>query len=464
MARTPGLLPFCRTQWRQNVALEEKLADAGRETRSLRAGNALLRNDRVTARAGHGAMAPDAIASTAAGSVAEWASTLRNSDPLERAARIAVLMASLTPASAPQIAEVFKRLRTEGVECESEQRSFCRAWGRLDGAAALASLKTAEGNHTDSPETIAALAGYAQVSPDKARAWLESLPPGDAATNLAIGLIDGWSLTDFDAAAACAAALPRSNARDHFRKLLLERALAGGGVEAAQRWVAGIAEDDHNQVYKQRAFDDLISLMAARDPSHAAAWITQLGRQEYMTGGALSEVATKLAATSPGDALRWLESLGIGEGDAAKRTMEAYSNVINHWSGEDAAAAGAWLQAQGAHPAYNQMAAAHALRLAVSDIETALAWADSISDVRERSSARDNAARELLNARGDEATQKLAAAGYSDEQMATLRDSGGRGITLFMSSGHPLNAGVTTDVKGGFNLRFETRPPVETNR
>jgi hypothetical protein len=56
--------------------------------------------------------------------------------------------------------------------------------------------------------------------------------------------------------------------------------------------------------------------------------------------------------------------------------------------------------------------------VAATDGEGALAWADSIAGDGTRTVAREEAARAMLRAQGDSARQVLAAAGFSDEQIA----------------------------------------------
>jgi RNA polymerase sigma-70 factor (ECF subfamily) len=324
-------------QWQRASGMEEQLATTQKNAVAIRGQLSLLKDQR-TAPPGRGIRAVSGTAGdlsgTAAGSAAEWESALKNPDPLLRSQRLAGLMASLTAESAPQVAELFKKLRSEksGGQYEMEHRHFLRAWGRLDGEAALANCRNGDGKVNSTGETLAALAGWAQASPDKARAWLDAQEPGEVQTNLALGLIDGWSLADFDAASAFATSLPRSTVRDQFRELLLQRALASGGVPEAQRWFTGIPGDEHNTLYKQRAFDELIGAMMQRDPAGAAEWITRMGRQNFMSGNGIPELASRLASSSPGEALRWLEALGMGEGEAAEKTTQGFASVLSAWS------------------------------------------------------------------------------------------------------------------------------------
>jgi RNA polymerase sigma factor (sigma-70 family) len=429
--RTALLTAACMTvplvwQWQRASGLEERLANSEKNTAlkgrlltaDARNAGPLGRNSRAAGPAAD-------VSGKAAGSVAEWEWTLKNPDPLQRSQHLAALMASLTPESAPQVGELFKRLRREdgSNQYETEHRHFLRAWGRLNGEAALASVAGGDGKPNASSESLAALAGWAQSSPEKARAWLDALPEGDARTGLAFGIVDGWSLTDFDAASAFAAAQPRSTVRDQFRSLLLQRALAAGGVQEAQRWFTGIPTDEHNTLYKQRAFDELIGAMMQRDPAGASEWITRMGRQNFMSGDSIPQVAIHLASSSPGEALRWLESLGMGEGEATAKTSQGYSQVMDAWSKKDPAAAGTWLQSHSDHPAYDGMAASLASRVARKDGPAGLEWADSIQNPDQRKAARDQVARTMLKSQGETARATLASAGYSADEISKLGNS-----------------------------------------
>ncbi|HEX2747095.1 MAG TPA: sigma-70 family RNA polymerase sigma factor, partial [Verrucomicrobiales bacterium] len=213
-------------QWQRAAAMEDQLARNTKDTAALKArlGLADARNSGPLARGSRGANgAADSLSGTSAGSATDWELALKAPDPLQRSQRFAALMASLTAEPAPQVAELFKRLRQEnhGSQYEVEHRHFLRAWGRLDGKAAVTNCFGTDGKQNATGETLAALAGWAQSSPDSARAWLAQADEGEVRTNLTFGLIDGWSLTDFHAASAFASSQPRSAGRAEFRSLFI---------------------------------------------------------------------------------------------------------------------------------------------------------------------------------------------------------------------------------------------------
>ncbi len=285
----------------------------------------------------------------------EWELALFNPDPVERNLRISQLLGSLTAKDAPAIAQAFAHADKSGLKFDDERRLFLRAWGRLDGAASVEYVVQHWGQR-DSNELLASIAGWASTDPRRAKAWLEAVP-AESREQLVYGLLDGWSLVDFPAAAAYAAARPGSESRDHFCELLSQRALRAGGIPAAQDWVTRIADDEASSTYKRHAFDTVIQAMLLRDPASAAQWISQLHDQPFAAGKSVAFTATKLAESSPSDALQWLSTVGTADG---KRTARSTGEVFNTWAGNDVVAAGTWLGQNTAHPYYDSMAAGYA--------------------------------------------------------------------------------------------------------
>ncbi len=343
---------------------------------------------------------------------AEWQRALFERDPVLRAQRIAELLASLTADMAPSVAGIFEQAKQSGIRFGEEYRLFMRAWGKLDGAQAMEHAVQQAGGPKSTPELLATLAGWATANPYHARAWIDALAEGGAKEGLIYGLLDGWSMSDFASAAAYAESRPRSQSRDQFRELLLQRALASGGVAAAQQWFQSIPDDEHNQIYKRRAFDDVIQAMLYRDPSAAAHWIAQNAGQPFLNGKAVAETAAKLAQTAPVETLNWLQSLpGISEPQWSASAAE----VVKVWAKQDPHSAGNWLNQQAQHPSYDRLATQYARAIAGEHPQAALAWAQSIADDGVRAGTEVATARVYIEREGDTGKQALLAAGHSQD-------------------------------------------------
>lgn len=356
-----------------------------------------------------------------------WERALLEPDPLVRTRKLADLLGSLTAQSAPLVAEVFQRFEKSGRNFESEQNLFLRAWGRVDGGAAVAFTTKGGTDLKPKSKTLAALAGWATTDANSTRAWLEALPDTAPRESLIFGLLDGWSTVNFAAAASYAESRPRSQSRDSFRELLLERSLSMGGVPAAQQWFHSIADNEHNSLYKQRAFDDVIRSMLYRDPAAAAQWLAQQGGRAYLTGGPITETAAKLAQTAPLEALRWLENFRAAPDGAVK---DGVATVMKEWAKRDVNAAGLFLQGQAQHPQYDAMAASFAQAIAKSNPQNALAWAQSIRDEAARAAAQDAVGKAWLRNEPDAARGWLTAAGYTEERLKKWAASGKESFTI----------------------------------
>ncbi|MCD6051957.1 MAG: hypothetical protein K0Q55_3375 [Verrucomicrobia bacterium] len=460
---TVALVPLA-IQWNQNNELQDELAALkNRLTKvsEVQKDSAQREVARISRREGSRAavkLAADreralvAANSPDARTAAEnWQRALFEPDPVLRAQRIAALLGSLTPEMAASVAETFEEAKKSGIQFGEEYRLFLRAWGKLDGATAMDyAAKKAEGENT--PEMLSTLAGWASASPQQARAWVEALEEGSTKEGLVYGLLDGWAMSDFASAAAYAESRPKSEARNEFRKLLLQRALAVGGVAAAQQWVERIAGDEHNSVYKQKAFDEVIQTMLYRDPSAAAHWIAQNAGQAFSSGSAVADTAAKLAQSAPMETLNWMQNLpGLSDTQRADGAVAA----MGQWVEKDPKAAGNWIAQNPQHPAYDRMAGQYAQAIAEEHLESARAWTQTIQDENARLNAELESARAYLKKYGEAGKQSLVAAGYRQETIDQAAENP-HGAVFFTDS---LNMALVNDV----NVRLESSYGVWAN-
>ncbi len=417
------------SQWRDNHRLEDEVRElrddlaAARELaetpRSKRPVSFRTRFDRepgarIAASPKPPVSQPDLMKPSTHEYARMWELALFGSDPVRRSIELSALLKDLTVENAPAVAAAFERAKAKGLRFNEERRLFLRAWGALDGRAAVTDA-VGSGDVTASGEVLAALAGWATKDPYTARAWVDSLEGNKHQEKIALGLIDGWSTTDFHGAAVYAQSRPRSASRNKFRELLLNRALLSGGVSGAQNWFHSIPNDQHNELYKRMAFDEVIEAMLYRDPASAARWIDQLDGKPWLAGSAVGKTAARLAESAPKESLDWLMSLN---GLTDKQAATSLGSTVGLWAQQDARAAGNWLSANRNHPHYDSMTERYAAGIVNEAPETALKWARTIRDDNLRARNEMSVARRIWRDRGAEAEATLATAGFSAEQIA----------------------------------------------
>ncbi len=435
-------------QWAENQRLHTAL-DQSRSQQATRANDPFIASTWTG-----GTLSQPASTSTDPGTAAstpadpgkvtqEWELALFNPDPVQRSLRISQLLGSLSAKDAPAVIQAFNHADSSGLKFDDERRLFLRAWGRLDGAASVGYVVDHWGQ-SDSPELLASLAGWASTDPRRAREWTDAIP-AESREKLVYGLLDGWSLVDFQGAAAYAAARPGSEARDRFCELLTQRSLRAGGIPAAQDWVYRIGDDEASSTYKRHAFDSVIQAMLLRDPASAAQWISQLHDQPFAAGKSVAFTAAKLAETSPTDALQWLASVGTADGG---RTGRSAGDVFNNWANNDVVAAGTWLGQNTNHPYYDAMAASYVHLVRQTDPTAATAWANTIRNDQVRQQALNPEQLTLAQTITTDVNWLLTKNGRT----ATYYD----GFTGFRTvNGYGSSGSGSSGVKGDINLEFD---------
>lgn len=375
---------------------------------------------------------------------AEWQRALREQDPVRRSQRIAALMATLNLENAPAIAEIFFGEDVERT-FNSEAALFLRAWAKIDGAQTIAYLEGKNRAGAASSAMLAALAGWASSTPASARAWAEKVENGTLREDLLFGVIDGWTLIDFKAAADYAETRPRSDARTRFIELLFQRSMAAGGVAGTQNWFAGISNNDHNKVFKRRAFERIAGTILGRDPAEAAQWIASQAGGEFVSRQAVQSTALKLAESSHEEALRWIDSMPTLSENVSAASL---AHLVSQWAGHDPEAAREWMSAHANHASYDVMASDYSAAVAGSDGESALEWARSIGDEARRQAAVVEVARRRIQAKGDGVIEDLRLAGLSEEELTLARRLQNR---LILDGVQFSNASFTISPQNGSN-------------
>jgi hypothetical protein len=334
---------------------------------------------------------------------------------------------------------VFSDLDKKGFPFDTEKMLFLRAWGRLDGAAAMAMLKGTADMPPGDSFACAALAGWAAKDTAAAKAYIEALSDPQRKAELTYGLLDGWASQDFAAAAAYANNAPKSTERDRFRELLLARAFSTGGIEGAKEFFAGIPSDEHNQLYRQRAFEGVTRLMMTRDPAMAREWLTSQD-PSLIT----SNVLSMAGHADPAGTMNWMSSLTNLD---AKTASGAATEILGQWVQSDPTAASAWMDSQKNRPDRDSLVSSMSKSLGYTDAESAVKWAQSIADDEQRAQTLASVARKTFRRNPNGAAAELTNLGIEQKQIDDARAAvGDYGIATssYRAAAAPVTLGVST--------------------
>ena len=139
------------------------------------------------------------FASGRQGSTVTVSQFLSERDPLLANRMFAELILSMDASSAGRIFEELKSRRTQG--SDEQMGLFLRAWGQLDGTAAMQAVDEFEGDpRRQAGAGIAAISGGASKDPEGAKAYLDTVDSEIARGVLTQGIVSGMASTDPDGA------------------------------------------------------------------------------------------------------------------------------------------------------------------------------------------------------------------------------------------------------------------------
>ena len=294
-------------------------------------------------------------------------------------------------------------------------------------------------------------------NPAAARAYIEAITDPQRKAALTYGLLDGWAAVDFEAAAAYAASSPRSSERDRFRELLLARAFSTGGIEGAQKFFASIPADEHNQLYRQRAFEDVTRLLMMRDPAMARDWLSKQENQGLINSNVLSMNGTN----DPQATLNWMDSL---KGLDPKVASQAAAELLSRWAQSDPVAATAWMSSQNNRADRDALVSSMARAVGYAETEGAVKWAQTINDPEQRQRTLDSVIRRSMRRDPQGAPAELAALGITQEDIAQAQSRGGPGVNVVTRRGPDGSEATFTSIVEPWEHRRTSIGNVDRNR
>jgi len=346
----------------------------------------------------------------------------------------AELILSMDASSAGRIFEELKSRRTQG--SDEQMGLFLRAWGQLDGTAAMQAVDEFEGDpRRQAGAGIAAISGWASKDPEGAKAYLDTVDSEIARGVLTQGIVSGMASTDPDGATdyvleldqlqreRVAGADTREERRewlDRGRAYAFDRQLdtiataqINLGMSNATAWAENLPEG----TIKASAFDRVADRFASEDPTAAAEWVRSHADQDYAER-AVREVAEELGRENPEAAVRWVTDL------PESNQSRAINQSMERWTREDPVAAGNFLQDMAPSRSRDAAVKSYANELDGSDPQMAAEWAGSIADDQMRSETLNGVARSWIRRDPEGARAWLPASGLSSEQQERIvRDS-----------------------------------------
>jgi hypothetical protein len=367
-------------------------------------------------------------------SPAELLDALANSDdPIERNFIFAQLLLGLTADNAASLHASLKDTLS-GRDGARQMSLLFRAWGKIDGATAIAAATESDSDAGDRGgrrgpggfNTMSALSSWATTDSTAAIAWLGDVEDGREKSMYTFGLINGLAKTDADSATdyvlelAAAKAAGDAEAGDGGQRGgfgdLTSRYISQianeqikKGIDTAVDWADALPDGD----LKSSAFDQIADSYARSDIDAAKEWVAEYADQDYAQR-AVAEVADRLASIDPQAAVDWAASL------PESAQASAYAQTLEQWTRDDATAASEYLATMQPSDTRDAAVSSFATELDREDPASAATWAATIADVDTRISTLTKIAQSWMRSDADAAKAWLPSSGLPQETQTQI--------------------------------------------
>ncbi|MEM1058680.1 MAG: hypothetical protein AAGK14_05485 [Verrucomicrobiota bacterium] len=266
-------------------------------------------------------------------------------------AKLEIALEELDATSAAELFDVLTRhLPADDDSALAAYRMYFRAWGGVDGAAAVARS-------------------------------LEELPATRLRLEAGREALLSWAGDDPGSAAEHLTTMPETYGKDYLI-YALPAAYIGQAPTAAMEWAQSLSPQ-----YRRNALLHSTLAWVDTDLEAAKEYATQLSEEsdaiDEASGVIFSRVGKALVREDPAAAAAWAESLPA----TSVARQQAMLGVIDQWGVADPEGASAWLQRFEASPVVDPAIERFALDAAEIDPPTAAAWANTISDPGRRVSS-----------------------------------------------------------------------------
>ncbi|MFT6180739.1 MAG: hypothetical protein ACJAQT_004358 [Akkermansiaceae bacterium] len=356
----------------------------------------------------------------------------QTNDPLLRQKMFALLLENLTADNAKDAFLALKENRRGGPfgrGNEDELRLMANAWGRLDGAGAVAALKEiseASGEEEErgrgrggrgGGEMSSVLAGWATVDGAGATSYLNGLEDEREQRTAAFGIVQGMLVNGVGEAMSFIQGMPESEGGDRTKGMFV--AMVAGeileqGLDEAKSWVDTVKDPELRKGALARVTMEIMN----DDRQAAADWIAQFGDEESAVP-AVSRLADSWSREDPQAVLKWADQL------SGQSKAEAYQEAVGSWAREDPAAAGEFLETLQASPERDAAVEGYATRVSRDDPSAAMDWANTIANEELRQETQVDVARDWYRKDQAAATEWVQTSGLSEEAVNSISEGGG---------------------------------------
>ncbi len=305
---------------------------------------------------------------------------LQNNDPILRAAAFSRILEQLDADNIEAAVKEFDAM-PPGFDRGREFNLLLYAWGRIDGAAALAYLeergetrRAGMGRGAERMGAFSVMSGWASTDPDGALAWLSQNQTEDGNSPLVLGIINGIAPTNLQKASEIMYDLPLGWQRNRAADMLIDHYLQQG-TGFTTRWAENLPSGE----LKSGILSRVAGRLADADPAASADWVLSLSEGEEKEQ-ALTSLVQQWSRQDPAKASEWVDSLSSPELKA-----QGYRAIVDtHLRRRDVAAATAFVNQRNPGPELDPAIGRLAQWLRRSDPPTALSWAAAVSNNEQR--------------------------------------------------------------------------------
>jgi hypothetical protein len=353
-------------------------------------------------------------------------------DPLMRQKMFAALLENLTAENAKDAFLALQETRRGGPfgrRNEDEIRLLANAWGRIDGAGAVAALKEiaaergeegrddrgGRGRGDRGPgELSSVLAGWATVDGAAASAYVSGIEDEREQRGAAFGVLQGMLVNGVDEAMGFVQSLPSSEGGDRMKGMymaMVTSEMLEQGLEQTKSWVDTVKDPELRTGVLARVTMEIMQ----DDREGAAAWIAQFGAEDA-AAPAVDRLVDSWSREDPKGVMEWAENL------SGKSKAAAYQEAMETWAREDPEAAGEYLANLQASPERDAAVGGYATRVSEDDPAVAMEWAGTIADAGMRQETQIDVARDWY--RNDKAAAEvwIQASGLPEESVKQITE------------------------------------------